>query len=333
MQKAILLTVATLCVAGCQQASNSIRADLSSYEYCSQDHQRLEAEYARDLAAGKFPLDINYVQPANIKEKCLVKLWTQGQASTPPAVTWHGECKNGYADKLGLLMIFAKDGSRDSMRLYEGDGHGGMTAYYGISEGAGKLWSGRDDGDKQTFFVCDLKNPDSGFSVARTDYKTAESYDFIFDDDSLAMIRLYPNYSEEFSRSYSDGDYTSDLFYSMFEIPKDAPSRMSGVAFTYSGADRSMTVMDAVGGKEPVVSKDQVSARYLNEIMDLQQQLVDTMNGINAELPRLMQTARMRMQEYQRRVCSLKQYEALHINLEQASEICSLQVLAPTTMQ
>lgn len=107
---------------------------------------------------------------------------------------------------------------------------------------------------------------------------------------------------------------------------------MSGVAFTYSGSDRSMTVMDAVGGKEPVVSKAQVSPRYLNEIMDLQQQLVDTMNGINSELPRLMQTARMRMQEYQRRVCSLKLYEELHINREQASEICSLQILAPTTM-
>lgn len=331
MYKFSVFALAVLSLCSCTQTVKMPTNDLSLYTYCASDHKRLAAAYRTNLALGKYSEQVQYVQPANINDKCLVKLWTSGP-SGQVTLNWHGQCsKEGYAEGLGLVITLDEERTHESVRLYEGDGQGSMVSYYGFSDKSGKIWSGKDDSVTQTFFVTDLEGTDKGFAVVRTDYAKAESHDFIFTDNSLAMIRMYPNFSEEFSRSYSDGDYTSDLFYSLFEIPSelDGKSRMTGVSFSYSGRDRSMTVMDAVGGKEPVVSTDPVSPRYINEIMDTQQQLLDTMNEINAQLPELMHTARLKMQKYQRQLCRGNNYQKMHVLKDDLAEICSLKVLAP----
>ncbi len=331
MQKVTLIAVisALSLLNGCQVNSDNTEGDLSSYQYCSRNHKALATAYRHALARGEYSLQVRYVQPKNIKDKCSVKLWTMGKAGETD-VSWHGECsEDGFASGLGLLMMYDPAGERDSVRLYEGDGKGDMVAYYGMSERSGKIWSGRDDSSAQTFFVASLDESDEGFTIAHTDYARAESYDFIFDDDSLAMLRLYPNYTEEFVRTYSDDDYSSDLFYSLFEIPKSGETHMTGVAFTYSGRDRSMSVMDAVDGKEPVVSDMPISGRYLNEVMDTQQHFVQVMNDVHYKMPGLMQISREKMQQYQNKVCSLDKLDLLHITKDEADEICSLKVLAP----
>ena len=328
------IAVAAACVftlASCSQNVETVSDDLTSYAYCTADHKRVASAYIRDLALGKYSEQVHFVQPSNIEEKCLVKLWTSGPSGQVP-LKWYGKCsKGGYAQGLGLVILLDNAGEQDSVRLYEGDGKGSMVSYYGFSERSGKIWSGRDDSLLQTFFVTDYDEQSHGFAVIRTDYTKAETYDFVFSDDSLSMIRMYPNYSEEFSRSYGDGNYTSDLFYSLFEVPSDGDgkSRMTGVAFTYSGSDRTMTVMDATGTKDPVVSDKPVSPRYINEIMDTQQHLLDTMNDINADLPKLMHEARNKMQKYQRELCSGDNYKKMHAEDADLDGICSLKILSP----
>lgn len=90
-----------------------------------------------------------------------------------------------------------------------------------------------------------------------------------------------------------------------------------------------MTVMDATGTKDPVVSDKPVSPRYINEIMDTQQHLLDTMNDINADLPKLMHEARNKMQKYQRELCSGDNYKKMHAEDADLDGICSLKILSP----
>lgn len=328
----LLSGAAAVVLAGCQSGGADVPQDVSSYEYCMRDHARLEEQYRTGLESGYFSRSETLVQPRNISDKCLVRMWSQGKPGSYD-LTWNGACDKGYASGLGLVTLYSGDGSEDSIRLYEGHDGGQMTAYFGLSESSGKIWYGVDDGHEGRFFVSDLGREEHGgeYALSRLDYDSAQTVEFIYSDEGSAAVRMRPNFSEMYSRSYSEGNYVSDLFYALYEFTPEGHSSMTGVGFVLSGHGDDLEVLDVSSANVTGETSEDVllNEHYLTERLDGEKELFYVRRNLNAMMPEDLKTARSKLKEYQRMVCREKQYDKLHLSASEAAGICVLKARIP----
>lgn len=220
------------------------------------------------------------------------------------------------------------------MRLYEGLGNGKMVAYFGLSDLSGKIWYGIDDGLHGRFYVADLDREDGEeYALSAIDYDQAQTLEFIFSDEGSAAVRLHPNYSEIYSRSYTEGNYISDLLYALYAITPDGHSTMSGVGFLYSGHDDTITALDVSLKEETQDPKRELNTRYLIERLDGEKTLLNERRELSELLHQDLKLSRLKLTTYKRMVCSSKRNKQLHLSSHEDQRICSFKTHIPSTLE